>query len=242
MEIICCALKDEELPLKKHFDNSVRFECCGVCAKRLSFLKELDPNDHVTNIGVCAGSNIGELYLCNKIIGKKIYYPDLLIPNNIKQSAITTVDYLVGSEEIATNPNMLYDQEAAMIFAEAQKYISPHQISFLKIVSDSGVSNFDKVRKEISRLIEDKIPEIETFILNSKKIYTNTEQIDISKYIEILKPSITMQNRLKQQFRYAQIQNINTDEFFDNLPKITSKQDSLKALEAFDKFLISNSI
>lgn len=241
MEIIVYALDIEAKPLKKHFSTNVRFEKCDVYAKNLDFLKSISKDDHITNIGVCAGSNVGNLYLCNKIIGTKTYYPDILTKCNLEQKQIKTVDYLVGEKEISENPDTLYDQEAAVIFSEAQKYISPHQISFLKVVSDSGVSNFEEVRKIIPRLIENKLSEIEEFITETKKLVINFEHIDISKYTEILKPSVTMQNRLKQQIRYAQIQQINVEEFFNDIPKIQNKSESIKTLDSFDEFLIKKS-
>lgn len=242
MEIIVYALDLEVKALKKHFSTNVRFEKCGVYAKNLDFLKNLSSNDHVTNIGVCAGENIGQIYLCNKIIGDKTYYPDILIKNSLEQKQIKTVNYVVAPDEVANNPDTLFDQEAAIIYKESQKYISPHQISFLKIVSDAGINDFNEVRKNIPILIENKIPKIKNFITNANKLVADSPDIDITKYIDILKPSVTMQNRLKQQIRYSNILNVNVEEFFEKLPKISNKADSLEALDCFDKFLLDKSI
>lgn len=242
MEIICYALDIEAKPLKNHFGNRVRFEKCDVLAKNLDFLKTVSANDHITNIGVCAGSTIGKIYLCNKINGKKTYYPDLLIPNDFAQSAITTVDYLVGAEEVAANPNMLYDQEAAIIFADAQKYISPHQISFLKIVSDSGTLDFKKIKKVVPKLIEKRIPEIAAFITSSQKFFskidTKEEIKNLDKYSEMLKCTATMKAQLAQLLRYAKISNIDISNFFSN-KKPTSKRESLNIMKNLEKFILS---
>lgn len=242
MEIIVCALKYEMEPLQKQFGDSVKFVNCGVYAKNLNFLKGLGSNDHITNIGVCAGTNVEEIYLCNKIIGAKTYYPDNFIPNNFEQKAIKTVDYLVNPKEISENHVLLYDQEAAIIFAEAQKFISPHQISFLKIVSDAGVENFDEVRKLVPKLIEAKIPEITDYISSSCKFFSEVkvpEKVkDLEKYSKQLKCTETMKHRLASQLRYAQNCNINVSKFFENQNPISNKKESLKIIEEFNDYLI----
>ena len=241
MEIICYALDIEAMPLKKHFGENVRFEKCDVFAKNLDFLKTVSANDHITNIGICAGANVGEIYLCNKIHGEKTFYPDLLIPNNLEQREITTVDHVVNEDEVKAHPNMLYDQEAPIIFGRAQKCIAPHQISFLKIVSDSGITDFEKIKKAVPKLIENKIPEIEAFISSSQKFFskidTKEEIKNLEEYSELLKCTTTMKAQLAQLLRYAQISNIDVEDFFKDI-KITSKKDSLKAINNLRCFII----
>lgn len=247
MEIICYALDIEAKPLRKVFGDDVRFEKCGVFAKNLSFLKTVSANDHITNIGVCAGANVGEIYLCNKIIGTKTYYPDLMIPNNFTQSEITTVDYVVDEDEVKAHPNMLYDQEAAIIFEAAQKYISPHQISFLKIVSDPGTSDIKEVNKVIPQLIENKIPEIEAFISMSQKFFSKVEAVaeikNLEKYSETLKCTATMKSQLAQLLRYAQNCGTENNSMVEDIlntsdPSKITKKDSLKVLEKLRSCLI----
>ena len=241
MEIICYALDIEAMPLKKHFGESIRFEKCDVFAKNLDFLKTVSANDHITNIGVCAGANVGEIYLCNKINCKKTFYPDLFIPSNFTQNEITTVDYVIDEDEVKAHPNMLYDQEAAIIFENAQKCIAPHQISFLKIVSDSGITDFEKIKKAIPQLIENKIPEIEAFISSSQKFFSKIDRKEeiknLEKYSEMLKCTATMKAQFAQLLRYAQICNIDVEDFFKDI-KVTSKKDSLKILDELKNFLI----
>lgn len=246
MEIIVYALDIEAKVLKKHFSTNVRFEKCDVCAKNLDFLKNLSRDDHVTNIGVCAGTNIGQIYLCNKIIGDKTYYPDILIKSDLEQKRIKTVDYVVGPDEVENNTDTLFDQEAAIIFKESTKYISPHQISFLKIVSDTGVANFDNLRKRIPKIIENKVPEIESFISSSKKLFSQIgkkEEIkDLEKYSEMLKCSVTMKAQLAQLLRYAQIIDIDIDKYFKNLKAVNNKRESIEALNKFNLLLISKTL
>lgn len=243
MEIIVCAMDCEISPLKKYFDNQVKFFNCGIKARNLAFLKTLNPNDHITNIGVCGGANVGDLYLANKIIGDKTYYPDNLIKSEIPQAVVKTISHLANTEEIKNNPNILFEQEAAIIFKEASKYIAPHQMSFLKIVSDSGLSKRNSIEIFVSELIENKIPEIENYINSSKAFFSslieNTEPQNLEQYAQLLKCSVTMKNRLEAQLRYAQITNIDVTKFFKNLNAITNKKQALSTLDSLDQFLIN---
>lgn len=242
MEIIVFAMECEISPLKNYFGNKVKFFSCGMKAKNLDFLKTLSANDHITNIGVCGGTHIGKLYLANKIIGDKTYYPDNLIKTEIPQTAVKTISYLANTEEIKSNPDILFEQEAAIIFKEASKYIGPHQMSFLKIVSDSGLIERNSIEIFVSELIENKIPEIENYINSSKAFFSslseNTEPQNLEQYAQLLKCSVTMKNRLEAQLRYAQITKIDVSDFFKNLNPITNKKQALSTLEALDKYLI----
>lgn len=228
MEIIIYALEAEIAPLKKHLSDKCEFFKCGVGAKDLSIFKNLKPFDHVTNIGLCGGKNVGKIYLANKINYKdKSYYPDLLIDSNIEQKEITTLDNLANKKLISDNENLIFDQEAAHIFKEASKFISPHQISFLKIVSDAGLDNYDDIKKQISNIITSNINYIDDYITSSIKYfkqikYFNIEN-DLEKYSEILNCSVTMKNQLAQILKYAKICNIEINEIFKDLPDNPTK-------------------
>lgn len=243
MEIIVCAMECEISPLKNYFGNKVKFFSCGIKAKNLDFLKTLSANDHITNIGVCGGTHVGKLYLANKIIGDKTYYPDNLIKTEIPQTAVKTISHLANTEEIKNNPDILFEQEAAIIFKEASKYIGPHQMSFLKIVSDSGLSEINLIENFVSELIENKILEIENYINSSKAFFRTVseskEPQDLEQYAQLLKCSVTMKNRLEAQLRYAEIANIEVTEFFNTIEPIMDKKQALSALDSLNQFLIN---
>lgn len=248
MEIICCALKQELEPLKKHFSDNVEFVNIGIKANKLDFLKSLGENDHVTNIGVCAGRNVGEIHLCNKIIGSKTYYPDIFFDSGIPQATIKTIDYIASQETVKKEPDLLFDQEASILFEAASSYIAPHQISFLKITSDCGVTDFKTLSNMIGQFITDQIKPIEKFITESKDFMDNIANkkrpISISKYSQLLKCSTSMEYRLKQQLNYAQILKCDYEDFFNRLNErysfpLKSKKDATKILDEFDKYLIS---
>lgn len=249
MELILCALKCEANALFKHINNpDVKIECCGVGAKNLKIIKNLTAQDHITNIGVCAGNNIGEIYLCNKINATRPAYPDILFNTYIKQKEIKCLKNLADKKLVANNPDLLFDQESEIIWNESIKFLGPHQISYLKIVSDNGTDKDTPTKEYISKLIETKIDDIKNFIDTNLKLFTNiktsTENKDLSKISNALKCSTYMENRLKQQLKYANIKKIKVNAFFNKLKNnktipVEHKKDGIKILNSLDNYIIS---
>lgn len=247
MEIIVSALDIEVKLLKEKLKSPVKFIKCGVKAKKLDFLKEVTPNDHLINFGICAGKNIGDLYLCNKIIGEDIYYPDIVNNSNIATSSITTINQLADKKLVRNNPNMLYDQESWLICKQARHYISPHQISILKIVSDNGNADITNIKSNINNLIKANLCKIQSYIENTRKLFlkinNNAPKKNYSKIISTLKCSESMKNQLYQLINYAECIGIDPFKYFDNLYKIQkippkNKKESIRAIEDFKNFLI----
>lgn len=246
MKIIICALKQEADAIRPYIDDETKIEICGISAKNLSFAKNLKNNDFIINFGICAGKHVGEIYQCSKIIGNKDYYPDIFTGINIKQACIKLSDSVVDSEEVNANPDILFDMESAKIFDVCSKVLQPHQMSFLKIVSDAGSPDIDTILSQVkiftdkhSELIKNYFREIDEFLDNQHF----DKNIDIGKISNALKCSVSMQNRLKQQLRYAKIIEADLDKFFNKLKNedkipVEHKKDGIKILNELDKFLI----
>ena len=97
--------------------------------------------DLLLNVGICAhaAKNDG-IFLCNKIIEKatgKTYYPDMLYRHNFCEGTIVT-GMQPWNEENAAPTQELYDMEAAAVYQAGIHFFGPHQMIFLKIVSDNG--------------------------------------------------------------------------------------------------------
>lgn len=104
--------------------------------------------DMLLNVGTCAhiDGNLG-IFLCNKILEQatgKTFYPDLLYRHNLQEETIVTGMLPCNSQE-HFNGN-LYDMEAAAIYQAGAYFFGPHQMMFLKVVSDQGAAA--KVSKE----------------------------------------------------------------------------------------------
>lgn len=102
------------------------------------------------NVGTCAhiAGNHG-VFLCNKILEQatgKTFYPDLLYRHNLQEETIVTGMLPCNNEEYFDGN--LYDMEAAAIYQAGSYFFGPHQMVFLKVVSDGGTAKV--VSKEMA--------------------------------------------------------------------------------------------
>jgi len=153
---ILTALKCEASALKG-LPGEVVVTGVGGCAVSTISKINLTPSDHVLNVGICAGKDIGKGYLINQVISDvtgRRFYPDILFESGAEEMSITT------SSEVVTEvkDGMLYDMESSIICDAVLKVIPPSNLAIYKVVSDSG----DKfpTKNEVTRLIRDHIDEI----------------------------------------------------------------------------------
>lgn len=94
------------------------------------------------NFGSCAGKGrVGEVCLCNKIIDYSsgyTFYPDILYHHDFPESCVVTGFGVLKEELDGFYGESLYDMEASAIFQTASRILGPHQMSFFKVISDSG--------------------------------------------------------------------------------------------------------
>lgn len=103
--------------------------------------------DMLLNVGTCAhiAGNQG-VFLCNKIIEQatgKTFYPDLLYRHHLQEERIVTG--MLPCNRLENLDGTLYDMEAAAIYQAGAYFFGPHQMMFLKVVSDQGAA------KEVSK-------------------------------------------------------------------------------------------
>lgn len=151
----------------------------------------LTPNDHVLNVGVCAGKDKGKGYLINQVISTatgRRFYPDILFDSGADEMSITTASEVVTSVE----DGMLYDMESSLICDAVLKVIPPSNLAIYKVVSDSG-DNFPS-KNVVTQLIREHLDEI-------KKIAELLTAKDGSKDYEFLPDGIFEEMRLTQYMR-----------------------------------------
>ena len=107
--------------------------------------------DFLVNIGICAGtSKKKELFLCNKITEQttgKTFYPDLLYQHPFCEAQVITGPKPFQKENLnKAIETCLYDMEASAIYQAGSYFFGPHQMFFLKIISDHG--DFEKITPE----------------------------------------------------------------------------------------------
>ncbi len=119
--------------------------------------------DILLNIGTCAHTS-GEdgVFLCNTIMEQatgKTFYPDILYRHNFREEGIMTGMLPRNREKdsvvlpTANFNGKLYDMEAAAIYQAGSYFFHPHQMMFLKIVSDGGAAK-ETSKKQVEQLME----------------------------------------------------------------------------------------
>jgi len=113
-------------------------------------------SDLLLNVGVCAHTVSQDgIFLCSKIIEKatgRTFYPDMLYRHPFCEGTIVT-GMLPWNGEDDISAGNLYDMEAAAVYQAGMHFFGPHQMIFLKIVSDRGAAE-DVSREQVLHLME----------------------------------------------------------------------------------------
>ena len=165
----------------------------GVGGRAVDVIKGLGlkPEDHVLNVGICAGTDIGKGYLINQVIsgvtGRR-FYPDILFDSGASEMSITTSSDVVTSVE----EGMLYDMESSLVCDTVLKVIPPSNLALYKVVSDNGEKFPSK--NEVTQLIRQHVDEI-------RKIAELLVGDETTKSYEFLPDSVFEELRLTQYMR-----------------------------------------
>lgn len=202
--------------------------------------------DFLLNVGICAytAKNNG-IFLCNKIVEKvtgKTFYPDMLYRHPFCEETIVTEmqpwsnnnDDAEMQPWSSNNDNAqmqrwnsdnvnakmpAHDMEAAAVYQAGIHFFGPHQMIFLKIVSDKGT--IEEVSKEQVIFLMEKYQDcifdyIEQIlaIMQKNRYYKNClcpyeKQLEEEKQIETfcmdLHCSKAMKDSIKQYIRYLKL-------------------------------------
>lgn len=241
MIVICCAMYCEAAMLIRHYalkkteysafqiyenaDKSMLVVITGVgknasstAVGTIAGKYSLDKHDYIINFGIAAGNNssIGRIFAGNKLVDAsydRCFYPDMLLTSQMEETTIITSDIIVM--EIEDKKHIVYDMEAAAIYQAANHFIGPHQMSFIKLVSDDGNSSRSITREDIEKLILQKQDEIIEYIdmvvtnqnrMSEEELLLSVENERLFERVcEDMKCSKTMERELLQQFRYHEL-------------------------------------
>lgn len=123
-------------------------------------------DDWLLNVGICAHTvqNDG-IFLCNKIVEKatgKTFYPDMLCRHEFGEGTIVTGMMPWHGEDndvmmtTSASCGTMYDMEAAAVYQAGSRFFGPHQMIFLKVVSDKGVVGEDSVEDSVIEVSKEK--------------------------------------------------------------------------------------
>jgi len=185
-----------------------------------------ESSDLFINIGICAAKkndiSVGTIFLCNKIIEQvtnRSYYPDMLFAHPFLESSIISSPNIINDirkdiyadENAGMDNELLIDMEAAGAYQGASIFFQPHQLIFLKVVSDYGTG--EKVTPEkVTNLIRCNIEKITSWLEQINRNFSikqtsflAEEEECISKVIANLQCSVSMEHQLRQILRYYKL-------------------------------------
>lgn len=222
--------------------------------------------DFLVNIGICAGlSKRKECFLCNKITEQttgKTFYPDLIYRHPFSESELITAAVPVRKDELEAVQNMhLYDMEASAVYQAGSYFLGPHQMFFLKMISDGG--DFEEVTpKQAESRISSHMDTIADFLSQLKEIQKNAFALSVDsktatgisverdefqketdRLCQDLHCSHVMAASIRQQIRYCILAGIDyrsvLDEMYQErkLPCRDKREGKLRLEELFDRSL-----
>ncbi len=198
--------------------------------------------DYLLNAGICGGFSRREgIFLANKLTERatgKTFYPDMLYRHYFKEAGLITgmlpwnrsmTEKTVCKSEACSGD--LYDMEAAAVYQAGAYFFAPHQMFFLKIISDCGEGRLlsaDDARRCIqAQAYEDRIFMFLEQLLQAgySREYEDSDhqrtQGAVEKWCRKLSTDLyctkAMEHVLKQHIRYAVLSGIDFESVIDEM-------------------------
>lgn len=111
----------------------------------------------IVNFGSCAREGrTGEAFLCNKIIDRisgHTFYPDIIYCHDLPEAYVVTEPNILREGLDNLYRDGLHDMEAAAVYQAGSHFLGPHQMSFVKVIADSGRGEVAGV-KELTEIMD----------------------------------------------------------------------------------------
>lgn len=209
--------------------------------------------DFLVNYGTCAGeaAQVGQLFLCNKIVEEstgRTFYPDMVYQNHFDEKMILTGAKMSDTE---LSGNILYDMEAAALYQAGSYFFGPHQMSFLKVVSDSG-NGAGVAKDSVKQLMEMHLESVVDYIAQLYRIQQDRKRQaavfaqngnEIEKLCNDLHCSKVMELSLKQYLKYCMLADIEYEAVVEVMYReekipCSDKREGKKCLEELKRRLL----
>lgn len=204
--------------------------------------------DLLLNFGSCAARDevpIGKVFVCNKLTEEcsgRTFYPDMLYHHPFLEAELISEPKIKTLNERKTDctkemewkETRLYDMEAAAVYQAGNYYYGPHQMIFLKVVSDHGCKADKKDEKitdmqaQMRALMQDIAEPVSQYIetlckiCHTKKKESKTQAMfrrqaeeAAEKLREQLHCSFVMQTELLQLLLYWKLTGTDDTAIFD---------------------------
>ena len=153
---------------------------------------------------------------------KRDFYPDMLLNTGLPEASLITGAKLYTKQESGYAAD-LYDMEAAAIYQAASMFLGPHQMNFLRIVTDQGLSESeavapqslathvtDCVEQQVDTIVAvvDKLRALTAAEAAGHHVLTENEQQLVNKLISDAHFSKVMADECVQLIRYAALSHL----------------------------------
>jgi nucleoside phosphorylase len=237
--------------MQKHFqvfskeDTGIRVVITGVgsvaaatAVAELSTCYPPESSDVLLNFGSCAAGEddaVGAVYLGHKITEEcsgRTFYPDVLYRHPFAEEQIVSLAAVASGEDLLKRDG-LYDMESAAIYQAGNYYYSPHQMIFIKVVSDHGMSRQRNAREssQVNDFVETMAkasPQVYSFVNTLRDISNQQREsvknqraikLQTAEEAEVLTAalhcSVTMQAELTQLLFYCRLTGMEYDKIFE---------------------------
>ena len=111
------------------------------------------PGDQLLSVGTAAALHGGTgIFLLNKLLDQnsdRTFYPDMLIKTDLREASGITGSTVLSQRAaafmaVAAEGYDLYDMESAAVYQAGNYFMGPHQMSFIRVVSDRGIEAEDR--------------------------------------------------------------------------------------------------
>ncbi|MCI8634329.1 MAG: hypothetical protein HFJ05_01835 [Eubacterium sp.] len=173
--------------------------------------------DFLIHTGSCAAvgaarAAVGDLFYCHKITELttgKTFYPDVLYRHDFCEAALVTGAKPYDVSEVShTSALLLYDGEAAAVYQAGSYFFAPHQMAFLKIVSDCREAAA-VTPEQVRRLTDPHMGALAGYVKMLYEIGQKERQSDpvpealLKQLCRDLYCSASMEASLRQHIRYC---------------------------------------
>ena len=109
--------------------------------------------DQLLSVGTAAALHGGTgIFLLNKLLDQnsdRTFYPDMLIKTDLREASGITGSTVLSQRAaafmaVAAEDYDLYDMESAAVYQAGNLFLGPHQMSFIRVVSDRGIETEDR--------------------------------------------------------------------------------------------------
>lgn len=205
-------------------------------------LRPPQPQDLLINIGICgsAQKTQGACFLCNKIVEqmtRRTFYPDIILRHPFEEATLVTCPAPIKNGALET---ALVDMEAAGIYQAGQMFLHPHQMVFLKVVSDAA-NGSQPSKKQVEQLVQRYTDTITTWSKQAHErlsaqradIFTQEEYSAMQKAAAEHGLTLTQQRQMQQLLRYYTLEQGDIKVLLKELPQRTEsgKQEGKQYLE-----------